>query len=322
MNDLRLEFCSSRDVAEFETRHYVAKMPEIYFRATQHSKPAGKPRGHHGQQVHFLIWYKGKNVGAISGGSSVYGTKVRDTFFGISKNNREQTLNGVIDNTLFRLEYSFDRNACVYGEEDTKKRKCLNPDHNHNLATQVLALWRRNVVEYWEYLYGVKPFGFETFVEQADIPERPGKQRLGRMYLADNWVFAGETQGSTKNPIGVDLTGARDGGKGSFARERVKPKLVFCKWITGFNEPQYHEYKSSWKASTKEGTPEEKAIAKAIRSRRKKCMGTSCLGEVADRDERMVPGLSRDRRQNDTMEEPWTKGFAPPGSTYTQMEAL
>jgi hypothetical protein len=36
----------------------------------------------------------------------------------------------------------------------------------------------------------------------------------------------------------------------------------------------------------------------------------------------MVPGLSRDRRQNDTMEEPWTKGFAPPGSTYTQMEAL
>jgi hypothetical protein len=161
MNDLRLEFCSSRDVAEFETRHYVAKMPENYFRATQHSKPAGKPRGHHGQQVHFLIWYKGKNVGAISGGSSVYGTKVRDTFFGISKNNREQTLNGVIDNTLFRLEYSLDRNACVYGEEDTKKRKCLNPDHNHNLATQVLALWRRNVVAYWEFLYGVKPFRIE-----------------------------------------------------------------------------------------------------------------------------------------------------------------
>jgi hypothetical protein len=86
MSDLRLEFCSSRDVADFENRHYVEKMPKSYFRATEHSKPAGKPRGHHGQQVHFLIWYRGENVGAISGGSSVYGTKVRDTFFGITKN--------------------------------------------------------------------------------------------------------------------------------------------------------------------------------------------------------------------------------------------
>jgi hypothetical protein len=303
MNDLRLEFCSSRDVADFENRHYVEKMPKSYFRATEHSKPAGKPRGHHGQQVHFLIWYKGENVGAISAGSAVYATAVRDSFFGITKDNREQTLNGVIDNTLFRLEYSLDRNACVYGEEDAKKRKCLNRDHNHNLATQVLALWRRNVVEYWEYLYGVKPFGFETFVEQDDIAERPGKQRLGRMYLADNWIFVGETQGSTKNHITVDLTG-EGGGGGSFARNPVKPKLVFCKWVKRVNEPQYHEYKSSWKAATKGGTPEERAIAKAVRSRRKKCMGTSCLGEVEDRNERMVHGLSRDRSQNGTKDEP------------------
>jgi hypothetical protein len=51
-------------------------------------------------------------------------------------------------------------------------------------------------------------------------------------------------------------------------------------------------------------------------------MGTSCLAEVADRDERMVHSLSRNRCQNGTTNEPWTKGFARPDSTYTQMEAL
>lgn len=296
MKDLRLVFCSSRDVADFETRHYVEKNPDFFFDRKEHVyKPhlkAGKPRGHHGQQIHFLIWYKGENVGAISGGSAVFATGIRDAFFGINKTNRTQTLNGIIDNTLFRLEYSLDRNTCVYGGEDLKKRNCLTPDHNHNLATQILALWRRNVVEYWEYLYGVKPFGFETFVDQkgdatrtaldenGDIVGRSGKQRVGCMYLADNWTKVGETYGSTKNHIGVGLTGGRTGGKGSFARESVSKKLVFCKWIKGFNEPQYCEYKSSWKAGTKEGTPAEKALAKERTERRKRCIGTSSLSEA------------------------------------------
>jgi hypothetical protein len=298
-DDLRLVFCSSKDVANFETRHYVEKMPKNYFRATGHSKPAGKPRGHHGQQIHFMIWHRGENVGAISGGSVVYGTKVRDEFFGINKNNKEQTMNGIIDNTLFRLEYEFDRSTCVYAPEDKKKRKCLIPDHNHNLATQVLALWRRLVAEYWEYMYEVKPYAFETFVEEADILERPGKQRLGCMYLADNWTFVGKTWGSTKNHIGVGLTGGQSNpGEGSYAREKVTPKLVFCKWIKGYTEAQYCEYESSWKAGVRYGkehpkagqevgTPEEqikwKALAKERIRRRKLCMGTSSVKEVLDK---------------------------------------
>jgi hypothetical protein len=259
MDDIRLVFCSSKDVVEFETRHYVAKMPKNYFRATEHSKPAGKPRGHHGQQIHFLIWYKGENVGAISGGSAVFATRIRDNFFGLNKNNRIQTINGIIDNTLFRLE-----------------------NHEPNLATRVLSRWRHSVVEYWKYLYDVTPYGFETFVEFDDISDdtRPNRQRVGCLYKADNWTFVGETCGSTKNHLGVGLTGGRTGGKGSFARESVSKKLVFCKWIKGFNEPQYCEYKSSWKAGTKEGTPAEKALAKERTERRKRCIGTSSLSEA------------------------------------------
>ena len=108
-----------------------------------------------------------------------------------------------------------------------------------------------------------------------------GRRRVGSLYRADNWVFAGETFGSTKNHIGVGLTGSEKwGGKGSFARAKVQPKLIFCKWIGDYTEPQYCEYKSSWKAATKAGTPEEKALAKERIERRKKCMGTSHISEV------------------------------------------
>ena len=261
--DLYLEFCSSSDVVEFEKRHYVEKMPAVgpiekdgTPRLTAASKKEGMPRGHHGQQIHFLIWYRSKNVGAISGGSAVYAVRSRDEFFGVTKNNREQVINGIIDNTLFRLE-----------------------EPERNLASRVVALWRKTVIGYWEYLYGVKPFGFETFVQAGDVGD--GRQRTGALYRADNWVFVGETYGSTKNHIGVGLTGSEKlGGKGSFARDRVQPKLVFCKWISGFTEPQYCEYKSSWKASTKAGTPEEKKLAKERTERRKLCMGTHNVSEV------------------------------------------
>jgi len=256
--ELYLEFCSSSDVVQFEMRHYVEKMPEADDRATDKSKKAGKPRGHHGQQVHFLIWYKGENVGAISGGSAVYATAVRDTFFGITKDNREHVINGIIDNTLFRLE---------------------KPERN--LASRCAALWRVKVVGYWEYLYDVCPYGFETFVD-PNLNLDPGRNpRDGALYKADNWTCVGETFGSTKNHIGVGLTGSKKwGGKDSFARAKVSPKIVFCKWIPPFSKPQYCEYKSSWKAGTKVGTPEEKALAKERTRRRERCMGTFDVPEA------------------------------------------
>jgi hypothetical protein len=233
MKQIHLQFCSSRDIKVFETNHYVRKMTAVG--RTEKSKAVGEVRGHQGRQIHYLIWYEThegwKNVGAISGGSAVFATRVRDEFFHINKDNREKVINGIIDNTLFRLER-----------------------HEFNLASRIVSLWRKEVVKDWEGLYGVKPYGFETFVEFAEIDAVT--QRVGSLYLADNWVRVGETAGITKNHVGKGLTGGLHGNP--FTRENVPKKIVLCKWIDPFTEPQVCEYKSSWRGQT----PEEKQLAK------------------------------------------------------------
>lgn len=173
---------------EFRDRHYVPNHGAV------------------GQQIHYLIWLDGECVGIISGGSAAYAVGCRDKFFGISKENRQVGLNGIIDNTVFRLEKNIP-----------------------NLGTQILSRWRKQVAEDWEELYGVKVCGFETFVIENE-------RRKGSMYLADNWTFVGETQGSTKfHQHGVEK---------QFVRRDVEKKLVFCKWIKGGVLPS--EYMPSW----------------------------------------------------------------------------
>jgi hypothetical protein len=233
MKRILFQFCSSKDIKVFEKNHYVRKMTTDG--RTDKSKAVGEVRGHHGQQLHYLIWYETddgwENVGAISGGSAVYATGVRDDFFHITKETREKVINGIIDNTLFRLEL-----------------------HEYNLASKIVSLWRKVVVKDWEGLYGVKPYGFETFVEYAAIDAVT--QRVGSLYLSDNWTSVGETAGNTKNHVGKGLTGGLHGNP--FARESVPKKFVFCKWILGFTEPQTCDYKSSWRGQTSE----EKQLAK------------------------------------------------------------
>lgn len=233
VNQILFQFCSSKDIKVFEKNHYVRKMTADG--RTDKSKAVGEVRGHYGQQLHYLVWYETydgwKNVGAISGGSAVLATSVRDEFFHITKENREKVINGIIDNTLFRLEF-----------------------HEPNLASTIVSQWRKTVVKDWEGLYGVKPYGFETFVEYAEIDA--DRQRVGSLYLADNWTLVGETAGNTRTHIGKGLTGGLHGNP--FTRENVSKKFVFCKWIKPFTEPQTCDYKSSWRGQT----PEEKQLAK------------------------------------------------------------
>ena len=160
--DLFLEFCSTGDkrYKEIRASHYVDS------RRTQ------------GRQVHYLIWYRmageadHKVVGIISGASAVYRNKARDKFFGITNENRDQVLGGIISNTAFRLEVHPKR-----------------PDRHGRLrgflASEVLALFRKVAAHHWEYTYGVKPYGFETFVDTGTD---------GGCYRADNWTQCGEKE--------------------------------------------------------------------------------------------------------------------------------
>lgn len=258
--ELYLEFCSSTDPRYIAIRkdHYVVH------------------KGAHGQQVHFLIWYRGVVAGVISGAGAVYCSPARDTFFGITKQNREKVLNGIVDNVVFRL---------------------IN--HEHNLGTRVLALWERAVAVAWQSIYGVDVFGFETFIVRQglmrEIAEPDGKClcsfaahphthkvitvddpegniRRGNLYRAANWTYAGLTQGSTKGHDGVGLTGGEDGGKGAFLRKVTPVKDVYSKWNWGHAALIEMQYHSSWKAGTAAGTPEEKRLAKQKQKVRLKFM--------------------------------------------------
>jgi hypothetical protein len=155
-------------------------------------------------------------------------------------------LNGIVDNTVFRLEL-----------------------HEKNLATRVLSIWQKVSCVIWEDLYGVVVYGFETFVVEEIRGKSTLGDRTGALYRADNWTFTGITAGNAKNHDGVGLTGGLEGGKGSFSRKAVVPKLVYCKWRSGFSEPVRVKYKSSWRAQTKA----EKEHAKLLGRKRKDYLG-------------------------------------------------
>lgn len=201
-------------------------------------------KGTHGQQIHFLIWRRQSTgwllAGAISGASAVWATPARDRFFGITTANRKKLLNGIIDNVFFRLQLA-----------------------EPNLATQILSSWRKVVRFVWNELYGVQVFGFETLIGDLRDP-----QRVGTIYKADNWVFAGKTEGNTKSHGKGGLTGGLTGTP--YVRHRTDIKFVFCKLDGPVIE---QSYQSSWRANTPGGTAEEKQRARQVSQKRQRYLG-------------------------------------------------
>lgn len=121
MYNITLTACKRSDprYQEIRDRHYVPNNGAV------------------GQQLHYLILLDKEVVGIISGGSAAYAVGCRDEYFGITKDNRKVALNGIIDNTVFRLEKNLP-----------------------NLGTQILATWRKQAAKDWEKKYGVKVAGF------------------------------------------------------------------------------------------------------------------------------------------------------------------
>lgn len=216
-NKISFEFVKRTDkrYQEIRDRHYIPN------------------RGTHGQQVHFVIHYKGMVAGIISGASSVYGVKARDEFFGIPKDKnikQKYFLPAIINNTVFRMEY-----------------------HEKNLATRVLSKWRKVISELWFELYSVPVIGFETFVIEENW-------RKGTLYKADNWSFLGNTAGNTK---------AHKGMNNPSTRHETDVKMIYCKWIKNKPIVPTTAYVSSWKAET----PEEKQREKRIANLKKEMVG-------------------------------------------------
>ncbi len=186
---LELERISKRDsrYQELRDRHYVPNRDTI------------------GRQLHYLIWFDGQVSGIISGASAAYGVAPRDQFFGLVTHNNGQDrgyqLLHLVNNTVFRLENNIP-----------------------NLATQVLAQWRRRVINDWPTCSPASThrppvLGFETFVGVAE-------HRVGTIYKADNWHCLGLTQGVAKRQRGGDLRKST----ALIEREPTDRKLIFVKW--------------------------------------------------------------------------------------------
>ena len=81
-----------------------------------------------GQQLQYLIFYGSEAVGIIGGASAVFANQARDEFFALAEETevKTQQLNSIVNNNVFRLEYPAP-----------------------NLATIVLSIWRKRIMDDW-----------------------------------------------------------------------------------------------------------------------------------------------------------------------------
>lgn len=117
-----------------------------------------KSKGIVGRQLNYLIYFDGKPVGIISAVSPPLNYKMFRKFFNVKDDK------GFVNNGVFRVVKS------------PKK----------NFASQLLKVFRLRIKEDYKKRYGDNLLGIITFVE---------KPRNGGIYLADNWLKLGETQG-------------------------------------------------------------------------------------------------------------------------------
>lgn len=177
-------------------------------------------RGIVGQSLQYLIFYDKKIVGVIGGASSVFVSEDRDTFFNLSSEKTEKTiqLNSIINNNIFKLDYPAP-----------------------NLATIVISKWRKIIAKDWEKLYGVQVCGFETFVVEERLWNK--KTRNGACYRAENWTLVGISKGYGKTNV--------RGRVHNNARLKSK-KLIYCRKVKGVK--LCSEYTTSWNDQKKTHT--------------------------------------------------------------------
>ena len=105
-------------------------------------------------------------LGCLQFSSPAWQMKARDAWIGWNEAARKQNLPRLINNSRFLI---------------------LPWVRIPNLASHVLALALRNVMQDWKILYGIQPWLAETLVDNQRF--------LGSCYRAANWIDAGLTTG-------------------------------------------------------------------------------------------------------------------------------
>jgi hypothetical protein len=123
----------------------------------------------YGAQLRYLVWINKPEralAGCVQFSSAARWLSSRDAFIGWDDATRQAHLSRVVNNSRFLI---------------------LPWLSIKGLASHVLSLAARVVVDDWEEAYGVRPALLETFVERARYE--------GTCYLAANWTEVGETAG-------------------------------------------------------------------------------------------------------------------------------
>lgn len=122
-----------------------------------------------GAQIRYFARAQDRILAAFGFGAAAWKTAPRDEFIGWSAPQREQRLHLLVNNARFLI---------------------LPWVRSHNLASKLLAMATRQIVEDWHGRYGYRPVLLETFVETPRF--------RGICYKAANWIYLGETKGRGK----------------------------------------------------------------------------------------------------------------------------
>ena len=162
-----------------------------------------QPRGFVGRNICYAIEWNDSYYGGIVGGSATLHLVGRDTFFGITKENKKQILKNIVNNIFYHVE----RIDGVYPVR--------------NMVPKVLELFRFQIAKDWQLKYGDPVIGFESLVE---LP------RNGDVYKRDGWTEVGITKGQTCKRVAGTGTDSWS-GKRVWNTENLRPKRVFVRSI-------------------------------------------------------------------------------------------
>lgn len=158
-----------------------------------------------GAQIRYLIEStEAGYLGGLAFSSAAWRLAARDQWIGWTDSTRAENLGSVVNNSRFLI---------------------LPQIRVPNLASKVLGLAQRQLVEDWYALYGVRPVLLETFVDPAYY--------RATCYRGANWRRIGKTTGRGRQDTG-DLT---------------KPKDIYClplcpdfREILGGEEPTFSDW--------------------------------------------------------------------------------
>jgi hypothetical protein len=142
----------------------------------------------------------GNQIGSIGLSSATIAVRIRDEYIGWKNEEKMEKLCHLANNSRFCL---IQKNISI-----------------KNAASSTLKQLRVEAAKRWKEKYGDDLILLETFVQPERAEEYNNhKLRAGSCYLADNWIYIGETQGNhiRKTPLG--LWAKEKGERGRLARE-------------------------------------------------------------------------------------------------------